>query len=337
MVVSDVVISMENIAIDYFEYTREKVFSLGKIKRIQAVKNASLKIRNGERVAIIGRNGSGKSTLLRCIAGMLRPASGRLETTGRILFLSGVDPGFDPELTGRENIKQLAVAYGVPKEEIPEFISSVKEFTELGDAYERKFGGYSGGMRGKLGFGFISDLRSDVLLIDETFGAGDREFKKKSRSKMNAMIDEISTVIMCTHGLPLARDICDRGLVMNSGNLVFDGPISDAIDYYEDLTSSSINWVEFPYNKKYVSSEGVSFDFQAEFKVQEDLRLVIHDQRKKKFIIVEELDAGENLFIKRNALPDHLECKFKLQQFREDRWYDASRYIQLTDIESEEE
>ncbi len=90
-----------------------------------------------------------------------------------------------------------------------------------------------------------------------------------------------------------------------------------------------IGW-NSPIDEKYVSDEGVFFDFKTEFKVAEGLRLVIHDQRKKEFIIIEELDDGENLFIKRNALPEHLDCKFKLQQFREDRWYDASRYIQLT-------
>ena len=127
-------------------------------------------------MAIIGRNGSGKSTLLSA----LRECSGLPRSNrifGRVLYLSGVDPGFDAELTGRENVSQLSSAYGVKKEDVPMFVESVKEFTELGEAFERKYSGYSGGMKSKLGFGFISDLRSEILLIDETFGAGDRSLK----------------------------------------------------------------------------------------------------------------------------------------------------------------
>ena len=105
---------------------------------------------------------------------------------GRVISLAGVDPGFDGELTGREN-ETTRTAYGIEPDKIETFTESVKGFTELGDAFERKYSGYSGGMKGKLGFGFISDLRSDILMIDETFGAGDREFKKKSKSRMNAM------------------------------------------------------------------------------------------------------------------------------------------------------
>lgn len=322
-------VSAKNIAVNYYEYTREKVISFGRVREIEAVKNATFQIKNGERVAIIGRNGSGKSTLLKTMAGLLRPAKGILETKGRILYLSGVDPGFDWELSGRENIRQLAIAYGIPGDKLDSFISSVEDFSGLDEAFDRKYGGYSSGMRGKIGFGFISDLRSDVLLIDETFGAGDREFRIKSRAKMNAMIEEISTVVMVTHGMDLARNICERGLVMDAGELVFDGPIIEAIEFYKKLSSESINWIEFKKSNKKVTEDGLNFNFVEEFGVNEDIRIVIHDQIKKEFILIEEIESGKNIRIPLSLLPRHMNCKFKIQQLRDDLWVDASRYIQL--------
>tara|TARA_B100000767_G_C19759869_1_gene534691 strand:- start:227 stop:1252 length:1026 start_codon:yes stop_codon:yes gene_type:complete len=334
MVLNKVVISVQDISVDYHEYTRDKVFSFGKRQTINALKNINFTLEEGEHVAIIGRNGSGKSTLLNCIAGMLRPASGSIEINGRTLFLSGVDPGFDSELTGRENVRQLAPAYGVKKKDIEEFTESVKQFTELGEAFERKYSGYSGGMKGKLGFGFISDLRSDILMIDETFGAGDREFKKKSKARMNAMVSEIPTLIMCSHGLSLVASICDRGLVIDSGELVFDGPINDAIGHYEKITEDSINWIEFPYQKKYVSKEGLDINFKEEFQIFEDMRIVIYDSKLKQFILMEEFENLDSFSCKRSKLPEHLDCMFKIQQYKDEKWYDASRYIRFTTEES---
>jgi len=330
MVIEHTAINVDGLSIEYHEYTRDKVFSLGKRETIFALKDVSFSLEEGEHVAVIGRNGSGKSTLLKCLAGMLRPASGTVTINGRAIFLSGVDPGFDSELTGRENVRQLAPAYGIKKDEIEQFTDSVKQFTELGEAFERKYSGYSAGMKGKLGFGFISDLRSDILMIDETFGAGDREFKKKSKARMNAMVSEIPTLLMCSHGLSLVMSICERGLVMNEGELVFDGPINEAVSHYEALTEDSIHWIEYPYQKKYISNEELYFNFNEEFTIIENMRLVIYDNKLKQFILMEEFENLESFSCSRSSLPAHLDCMFKIQQFKDDKWYDASRYVRLT-------
>lgn len=330
MVVKVPIIKVENLTVEYHEYTRDKVFSLGKRQTITALRDINFSLEEGEHVAIIGRNGSGKSTLLKCMAGMLRPSKGTVEIEGRAIFLSGVDPGFDSELTGRENVRQLAPAYGVEKGKIDQFVESVKEFTELGEAFERKYLGYSGGMKGKLGFGFISDLRSDILMIDETFGAGDREFKKKSKARMNAMVSEIPTLVMCSHGMSLVASICERGLVIDDGELVFDGPVNEAVAHYEKITEDSIHWIEFPYQKKFISGNELRFDFVEEFQVIENMRIVIYDNKLKQFLLMEELDNLETFSLKRSELPEHLDCILKFQQCKEEKWYDASRYIRFT-------
>jgi ABC-type multidrug transport system ATPase subunit len=143
------------------------------------------------------------------------------------------------------------------------------------------------------------------------------------------MINEIPTVIMCTHSLNLANDVCIRGIVMDGGEIVYDGPISEAISHYKDLTSGSINRIEFAYNEKVVSKQGVTIDIK-EFKELNDIfRLVIYDQNIKDFIITKEFGPDLNLVIERRKLPTLMNCKFKIQQCKEGQWYDSSRYIQL--------
>lgn len=329
-VVLEPIIMANEIFVEYREFTREKFFSLGKTNPVSAISNISFSITEGEKVAIIGKNGSGKTTLLKCLAGRLRPLSGSIKITGELIFLSGVDPGFDSELTGRQNIRQLAPVYGVEESRVDEFVDSIYQFTALGSAFDRKYSGFSAGMKSKLGFGFISELRGDILLIDETFGAGDREFKKKAKAKMNAMVREIPTLIMCSHGLDLVSSICDRGIVIDQGKIAFDGPINDSILFYEELTNDSINWIDITYQNKNITEKGLHIDFTKEFQIFKDMRIVIYDRKLKKFILMEEFDNFDSYFLPRDKLPEHLDCMFKIQQFNDDRWYDASRYIRFT-------
>jgi ABC-type polysaccharide/polyol phosphate transport system ATPase subunit len=324
------IIEAKDISIEYREFIREKVFSLGRTNVVSAISNISFSVSEGEKIAIIGKNGSGKTTLLKCLAGRLRPLSGSIEMTGKLIFLSGVDPGFDSELTGRQNIQQLAPVYGVEDSRMDEFIESIYQFTALGSAFERKYSGFSAGMKSKLGFGFISELRGDILLIDETFGAGDREFKKKAKAKMNAMVREIPTLIMCSHGLDLVSSICDRGIVIDQGKIAFDGPINDSIVFYEELTNDSINWIDITYQNKAITEKGLFIDFTKEFQIFEDMRIVVYDRKLKKFILMEEFENLDSYFLARDKLPEHLDCMFKIQQFNDDKWYDASRYVRFT-------
>ena len=329
MVMKEGSIEVQGLRVEYEEYTREGFFSFGKTTKHMPLQEIDLKVKNGDRVAVIGRNGSGKSTLLLSLAGFLRPERGSIHTKGRTLFLAGVDPGFSPELTGRENITDLAPAYGIPGHLIEKFTESVKDFAELGDNFERKYGNYSSGMKGKLGFGFVSNLQCDILLIDEVFGAGDRDFKAKAKAKMEELIDDAATVVMCTHSLSLALDICNRCIILEEGRMVFEGGITEGVDFYKSLKKELVDWIELPYTTKYVDEEGLRFNFKDEFGVDEDLRLVVHDNLAKDFVILEEIGAGRDINIGLQALPGHLDCKFKVQQLRFGRWYDASNYTRI--------
>ena len=145
-------------------------------------------------------------------------------------------PGFIPQLTGRQNVIELALAYGISKSELDDFINSIEEFADIGEAFDRKLSGYSTGMKGKVGFGFITALKPDILLMDETLGVGDREFRKKATKRLKEFIHRSGTVIISTHSLGLAREVCSRGVVLDKGKVVIDSTAAESIDHYIEMT-----------------------------------------------------------------------------------------------------
>ena len=230
-------VEIRNLSLEYHEFIRSRKTPWGKISPFLALRDISLSIMEGENVALLGRNGAGKSTLLRCISGLIRPSSGGITTRGRVILLAGVDPGFIPDLTGRQNVIELGRAYGVDTLEIDSFVNSIEDFAMLGDGFDRRFGGYSTGMRGKLGFGFITALNPDILLIDETLGVGDREFRLKAQERLRDFISKSGTVIISTHSLGLAKELCPRGVLLDYGRVEIDDNIGIVIDRYSEITS----------------------------------------------------------------------------------------------------
>lgn len=232
-------IEISDFSVNYHIFKRSRKKPLGEFENFHALKNLEISINDGEIVALLGRNGAGKSTMLRCIAGLLRPANGKIITRGRVILLAGADPGFIPQLTGRQNVSELALAYGISKNELQPFIKSIEDFADIGEAFDRNFSGYSSGMRGKIGFGFITALKPDILLMDETLGVGDREFRKKAAKRLKEFIARSGTVIISTHSLGLAKEICSRGIVLDKGEIVKDSNAEEAISHYITMTEGS--------------------------------------------------------------------------------------------------
>ena len=156
-------------------------------RRPWALKDLNLEVRKGETIGIVGRNGAGKSTLLKVLAGVTEPTRGRVEIHGRIFPMIELNAGLHLELTGRENVRLLAAVMGLSRREIDERLPDIEEFTELGDWFDRPVRMYSSGMLGRLGFGVAVNIRSDVVLIDETFAVGDLRFQNKSLSRIKEM------------------------------------------------------------------------------------------------------------------------------------------------------
>jgi ABC-type polysaccharide/polyol phosphate transport system ATPase subunit len=231
--VINTLLEIHNLGVSYSEMKSNKRYSFNNKRNIEALRNVSFNVTDGENIAILGRNGAGKSTLLKCIAGFLRPSEGSIITTGRIMLLAGTNPGFQPNITGRENLNLLAPLYGIKKNDVKDFITGIEEFTLLGDALDRNYNGYSSGMKGKLGFGFMTGLTPDVLLIDETLGVGDLEFRAKAQVRLKKFIQRSGSVLMSTHSLGLASEMCTKGILLDKGEVIFQGDIKECIDKYK--------------------------------------------------------------------------------------------------------
>ena len=237
MVMSEGSISVSELSIEYSEFERSIRYPLGRSRRIVALDKINFNVDSGQVVALIGRNGAGKSTLLKAIAGLIRPRNGEVITSGRVILLAGVDPGFYPDITGRMNVIEAARAYGVDKGQMDDFCESIINFASLGDAIDRNYRGYSTGMKGKLGFGFMTALNPDLLLIDETLGVGDAEFRERAQKRLEDFVERSGTVVISTHSLGFAREVCDSGIVLDEGKLIVHGTIGESLDCYREMLS----------------------------------------------------------------------------------------------------
>jgi len=208
---------------------------LGK-REFWANKDISFELRRGECLGLIGRNGAGKTTLLKMLNGLIKPDEGSIEIKGRVGALIALGAGFNPILTGRENVYVAASVYGLSKKEIDEKYDEIVEFAEMEEFMESPVQNYSSGMKVRLGFAVATAVEPDVLLIDEVLAVGDFAFRRKS---MNRILERLPSmaVIFVSHNEGNVRTVCDRGIHLSCGTLAFDGAIDDAFLNY-NLESS---------------------------------------------------------------------------------------------------
>ena len=237
MVLDELSVSVQNVSVKYLTFNRKKWYSFGSMSGIEAIKDVSYEVSRGDSVALLGKNGAGKSTLLSAIGGYLRPEKGRIETRGRVFTLKGANPGLIPNISSRMNVRLLAPIYGITESELAQFEDEVEKFCELGDAYDRQYKTLSSGMAGRVGFGFTTSLKPQILLMDETLGVGDENFRKKAQLKAENFMKRGETLILSTHSLNLAKRLCRRGLVLDEGKLVFDGDVEGAVETYLQINN----------------------------------------------------------------------------------------------------
>jgi ABC-type polysaccharide/polyol phosphate transport system ATPase subunit len=202
---------------------------------IHALNNIDLALEEGDRVAVIGHTGAGKTTLLRLIAGIYPPSSGRVDVAGKIIALLGQTLAPNPDATGYENIKLIANLYDWPKERLPEYIRDIEEFTELGEYLSLPARIYSAGMHARLAFAMATTQVPEVLLIDESIGAGDAHFQKKARARTEKFVSRAKIMIMASHAVDFCRAMCNKALVLRKGQRMFFGDIEEGLDLYADL------------------------------------------------------------------------------------------------------
>ncbi len=207
-----------------------------KYKEKKAVDDVSFDIMKGEAVAFFGKNGAGKSTILKIITGVTYPTQGSVKVRGRVSALLELTSGFDPELTGRENIFLKGQLMGLKDKEIKALENPIIEFAELGDYIDQPIRTYSSGMKSRLGFAINANIKPEILIVDEALSVGDASFRKKCVKKVNEIMEaEGLTLLFVTHSTSDAKEFCNRGIVLKNGKLLHDSDIEDAIKKYKEL------------------------------------------------------------------------------------------------------
>ncbi len=201
----------------------------------KALKNVSLELKRGERLGIIGRNGSGKSTLLKVITGAICPTSGEREVAHKIEALFDTSAGFNPELTGMENIQNgLRLRLGKDIHLMDEAIADVIDFVELGEYINQPVKNYSKGMYTRLAFAVATSLRPDVVVVDEVLGAGDAYFSAKAARRIRSMFSGNTTLVLVSHSTKQVLQFCERSIWLEEGNVAMYGESLEVIKAYEE-------------------------------------------------------------------------------------------------------
>jgi ABC-2 type transport system ATP-binding protein len=198
-------------------------------EKFHALHNVSVIVEQGETVALLGFNGSGKSTLLKHISGVMLPDSGSVRTRGRVAGLIEVGAGFHHDLSGRENVYLNGAILGMSEEQIKERFDSIVEFAEIGQFIDTEVKFYSSGMYLRLAFSIAVHTDPEVFLIDEILAVGDEPFQRKCLDKIEELAKEGKTLVVVSHDLDLVSRICARGVLLDQGNVVFDGDVHEAV------------------------------------------------------------------------------------------------------------
>ncbi|WP_066295609.1 ABC transporter ATP-binding protein [Arthrobacter luteolus] len=199
-------------------------------ERFYALKGVSLDVEQGETVALLGLNGSGKSTLLKHISGVMRPDTGTVATRGRVAGLIEVGAGFHHDLSGRDNVYLNGAILGMTEQEIDEKFDSIVEFSEIGQFIDTEVKFYSSGMYLRLAFSVAVHTDPEVFLVDEILAVGDEPFQKKCIDKIKELAGEGKTLVVVSHDLDLVSRICERGVLLEHGEIIMDGPVLDVVD-----------------------------------------------------------------------------------------------------------
>ena len=200
---------------------------------VWSLKDLNFGIEKGDAVGIIGRNGAGKSTLLKILSRVTSPTTGSVKVKGRVASLLEVGTGFHPELTGRENIYLNGAILGMRKAEIKKKFDEVVDFSGVERYIDTPVKRYSSGMYVRLAFAVAAHLESEILIIDEVLAVGDAEFQKKCLGKMGEVSKgEGRTVLFVSHNMGSISQLCNKAIVLNNGEIVFDGLVKAGVDFY---------------------------------------------------------------------------------------------------------
>ena len=232
-------VSLKKVTVEYdlTGSSRNKLFpSLRKKSSGYPIKSAlnsiDLSVSDGEVVGLIGKNGSGKTTLLKVISKILRPINGSIKISGDVGSLFTKTPFINPNLSPRENILQYGEFRGLHVSEIKKLNEDIEDFADIGEYFDQPLMFGSQGMKARFQFGLLTAEPKDILAIDEGIGAGDRFFVEKAKKRLSKLYERASIIFIASHSDPLLKSLCNRGIIMENGSLIFDGNCAEAVEKY---------------------------------------------------------------------------------------------------------
>ena len=276
-----------------------------------ALRDISFKVNAGEIVGLIGRNGAGKSTLLKTLGRITEPSKGSIDIYGRIGSLLEVGTGFNLELSGRDNTYLSGAILGMKKAEIDRHFDEIIAFAEIDRFIDTPVKHYSSGMYLRLAFAVAAHLQPEILLIDEVLAVGDAAFQKKCLGKMDDVAKQGRTVMFVSHNMSAVQELCQRGILIDSGNISFDGPVTECIaQYFKKTSATEVAQAESQNGSHPVRISGIKIDESMmpvispgqSFEVTADLRM--RDIRNPSMILIVESMNGQQIVHSRIATRD---------------------------------
>lgn len=219
---------LQNVGVCY----RKAVSLPWNINKFWALHDVSFRVYRGETLGVIGRNGAGKSTLLKVLAGIIRPDMGTITRADVTVTMQSIGAGFDPRLTGRQNIFLNGLLLGMDKKHIFQRVNEIIELADIGDFIDEPVKHYSSGMRARLGLSIAYYVDADVILIDEVLAVGDQAFKEKASELIKEKIKSDYTVVLVTHSMAMVRELCDRVIQIEDGRSLPELPVDQTIARY---------------------------------------------------------------------------------------------------------
>lgn len=210
-------------------------------EQTNVLNNINFSIATGEAVALVGENGAGKSTLLKIITGTVQPTSGSIGINGRIAAILELGLGFNPEMTGRQNVYLAAGVMGFREVEIDDLVDVIKDFAELGEYFDKSVRTYSSGMQMRLAFSVATAVRPDVLIVDEALSVGDTYFQHKSFNRIKEFRELGTTLLFVSHDRGAVQALCSRAILLEKGTMLKDGKPQDVMDFYNALIAEKEN------------------------------------------------------------------------------------------------
>jgi len=303
----DVVISVKNVKKNFHlprhrsDSLKEAITQVFKKKdkahdTYKALKGVSFDVQRGEFLGIVGRNGTGKSTLLKILAEIYRPSSGSVTVKGKLVPFIELGVGFNPNLTGRENVYLNGALLGFSKKEIDEKYDSIVEFAELEQFMDQKLKNYSSGMKVRLAFSVAIRANADILLLDEVLAVGDAAFQRKCYEYFDTLKRNKKTIIFVTHSMSAVRKYCDRAILLEKGKVSKDGDADEVATEYQNLFKLQPIQNSDKNSKIDTSSQDPISIVDVQERISEDKLVFNFDLRNNTDAVLDDLDIMASVY-----------------------------------------